>query len=59
MIRTGWSNGLYSTAGLDFLYEDCVIGGPGAFLVVVKSRALFAEAIKRKLILEMIANRRD
>ena len=55
LIREGWSNGLYSTAGLDFYYEDCVIGGPGAFIVVVKSREKFAEAIKRKLLLELLS----
>ena len=32
-----------------------MIGGPGAFIVIVKSRALFAEAIKRKLILELMS----
>jgi hypothetical protein len=57
MIRLGWSGGLYSTAGLDLFYEDCIIGGPGAFIIVAKSRALFADAIKRKLILEIIAAR--
>jgi len=28
LIKMGWSSGLYSTAGLDLYYEDCVIGGP-------------------------------
>jgi hypothetical protein len=59
MIRLGWSSGLYSTAGLDFFYEDCVIGGPGAFIVIVKSRALFADAIKRKLMLEMLSVKQE
>jgi hypothetical protein len=57
MIRQGWSTGLYSTAGLDLYYEDCVIGGPGAFIVTVKSRETFGEAIKRKLILELMSLR--
>jgi hypothetical protein len=59
MIRLGWSGGLYSTAGLDLFYEDCVIGGPGSFIVIVKSRALFAEAIKRKLIMEMLSAKKE
>jgi hypothetical protein len=40
---------------LDLYYENCVIGGPGAFIVVANSFAGFAEAVRRKLILE-IAN---
>lgn len=38
---------------LDKYYEGCVIGGPGAFLVVAKSFETFAVAIRRKLILEI------
>jgi hypothetical protein len=38
---------------LDLYYEHCVIGGPGAFIVVANSFAEFAEAIRRKLILEI------
>ncbi|BBK38947.1 hypothetical protein STAQ_40250 [Allostella sp. ATCC 35155] len=42
---------------LDLYYRDCVIGGPGSFLVVAEDFATFAAAVKRKLILE-IADRR-
>ena len=38
---------------LDVYYEDCVIGGPGAFLVAVRERHQFADAIRNKLILEV------
>lgn len=38
---------------LDLYYENCVIGGPGAFIVVANSFAEFAEAVRRKLILEI------
>ena len=38
---------------LDFYYEDCVIGGNGAFVVSIKTRDKFKEAIRTKLILEM------
>lgn len=38
---------------LDIYYEDCVIGGPGSFVVTVKERAKFQEAIRTKLILEV------
>jgi hypothetical protein len=40
-------------ANLDIYYEDCVIGGPGAFVIPVKDRAQFKEAIRTKLILEI------
>lgn len=41
---------------LDLYYEDCVIGGAGSFVVSIKSRDKFREAIRTKLILE-VANR--
>ena len=40
-------------ASLDIYYEDCVIGGPGAFVVPIKERAKFIEAIRTKLVLEI------
>ena len=40
---------------LDKYYLGCVIGGPGAFLVVAGSFEDFARAIRRKLILEIAA----
>ncbi len=46
----------YSTmdiGNLDFYYEDCVIGGPGSFVVTVKDRDKFKEAIRTKLLLEV------
>ena len=46
----------YSTMdieNLDFYYEDCVIGGPGSFVVSIKDREKFKEAIRSKLILEV------
>lgn len=47
------SGGFASIDNLDVYYEDCVIGGFGAFLVVVRSADQFAEAIHRKLVLEI------
>ncbi|MFQ5766219.1 MAG: DUF1194 domain-containing protein, partial [Rhodospirillales bacterium] len=38
---------------LDHYYEDCVIGGFGAFIVVADTYRDFARAIRRKLILEI------
>jgi hypothetical protein len=38
---------------LDAYFEGCVIGGPGAFIVVARDFPAFAAAIRRKLILEV------
>jgi hypothetical protein len=38
---------------LDVYYEDCVIGGPGAFVIPIKARDQFKEAIRTKLVLEI------
>jgi hypothetical protein len=46
----------YSTMdieNLDWYYEDCVIGGPGSFVVAIKDREKFREAIRSKLLLEV------
>jgi len=46
----------YSTMdidNLDLYYEDCVIGGPGSFVVTIKERDKFKEAIRTKLLLEV------
>ena len=46
----------YSTMDIELLdeyYEDCVIGGPAAFVVPVKDRDKFVEAIRTKLVLEI------
>src|SRR5882724_2319041 len=46
----------YSTIdidNLDLYYEDCVIGGPGSFVVTIKDRDKFKEAIRTKLLLEV------
>jgi hypothetical protein len=38
---------------LDVYYEDCVIGGPGAFVVPIRERSKFVEATRTKLVLEI------
>ena len=45
----------YDIANLDDYYTDCVIGGPGAFMIPVNSWSQFPEAIRRKLVLELAA----
>ena len=38
---------------LDIYYEDCVIGGPGAFVIPIREREQFNEATRTKLVLEI------
>jgi hypothetical protein len=38
---------------LDIYYEDCVIGGPGAFVIPIREREKFIEATRTKLVLEV------
>jgi hypothetical protein len=52
----------YSTMdidNLDWYYEDCVIGGPGSFVVSIKDRDKFKEAIRSKLLLEVAGRTPD
>jgi hypothetical protein len=44
---------IWDTEHLDLYYRECVIGGPGAFMVPVRERHQFAEAIRTKLIREI------
>ena len=44
---------LFVIEELDRLLPDCVIGGPGAFMIPVNDWAQFPEAIRRKLVLEL------
>jgi len=47
--RWGWP----PMPNLDLFYRDCVIGGPGAFLVAVRDYDHFGDAIRKKLVLEI------
>ncbi|MBL6428651.1 MAG: DUF1194 domain-containing protein [Maritimibacter sp.] len=46
-----WS--LWSIDDLDVYYRDCVIGGPGAFVVPVLGWEDFADAVLQKLVMEV------
>ncbi|WP_152045880.1 DUF1194 domain-containing protein [Aureimonas psammosilenae] len=56
-LMTTDDDGGYSSWGaipnLDRYYADCVIGGPGAFMVPVNDWQQFPQAIRRKLVLEL------
>jgi hypothetical protein len=40
---------------LDIYYEDCVIGGQGSFLLTIREREQFSEAVRTKLVMEIAA----
>jgi hypothetical protein len=45
--------GYMDVAELDVYYEDCVIGGAGAFVVPIREREKFRDAVRTKLVLEI------
>ena len=45
--------GFPALPNLDLYYEDCVIGGPGSFIIVADGFKDFARAIRRKMLLEI------
>ncbi len=50
MLKRG---GAWDIDHLDRYFQDCVIGGSGAFIVPVRERGHFAQAIKTKIIREI------
>ena len=44
---------VWDIADLDVYYENCVIGGPGAFVVPVVGWDQFGDAVRRKMVLEI------
>jgi hypothetical protein len=53
MTNGGGMASAYDITNLDKYYADCVIGGPGAFMIPVNDWSQFPEAIRRKLVLEL------
>ena len=51
--------GTMDIQNLDEYYEDCVIGGPGAFVIPIQERGKFIEATRTKLILEVAGRQPD
>ena len=46
-------DGLWDIEDLDLYFRDCVIGGPGAFMIPVREKAQFAGAIRTKVVREI------
>ncbi len=54
MVKHGGGiNSLFDIADLDMYYNDCVIGGPGSFMIPIRAKEEFLPAIRRKLLLEI------
>lgn len=47
------SGGWGDIENLDIYYQDCVVGGPGSFVVPIKSRDQFLSATRQKIIREI------
>lgn len=53
LMTNGGFTTSYDIGELDRYYADCVIGGPGAFMVPVNDWDQFPEAVRRKLVMEL------
>lgn len=57
LMTRGGMPSVFDIDDLDLYYTNCVIGGPGAFMIPVNDWAQFPEAIRRKLVLELAGDR--
>jgi len=53
LMTSGGFASSFDVNDLDIYYQNCVIGGPGAFVIPVNEWTQFPEAIRRKLVLEL------
>lgn len=53
LLKADSGYGTFNIPDLAKYYEDCVIGGPGSFMVSISDMSQFEAAIRRKLILEI------
>lgn len=56
LMTSGGFSSAFDVSDLDVYYTNCVIGGPGAFMIPVNDWAQFPEAVRRKLVLELASN---
>jgi hypothetical protein len=48
-------DGFWDIENLDLYFRDCVIGGPGAFMIPVRDKHQFAQAVRTKVVREIAA----
>jgi hypothetical protein len=53
LMTSGGMPSVFDIDDLDQYYTNCVIGGPGAFMIPVNDWSQFPEAVRRKLVLEL------
>jgi hypothetical protein len=53
LMTRGGMPSVFDIDDLDVYYTNCVIGGPGSFMIPVNDWSQFPEAIRRKLVLEL------
>lgn len=53
LMTSGGITSTFDVTDLDAYYANCVIGGPGAFMVPVNEWSQFPEAVRRKLVMEL------
>src|SRR5690606_32808214 len=53
LMTSGGFSSVYDVTNLDQYYADCVIGGPGAFMIPVNDWSQCREAVRRKRVLEL------
>lgn len=53
LMTNGGLTTRFDVRDLDQYYAECVIGGPGAFMLPVNDWDQFAEAVRRKLVIEL------
>jgi hypothetical protein len=60
LMTSGGYSSVYDITYLDRYYAECVVGGPASFMIPVNEWSQFAEAVRRKLVLELVdADPRD
>ena len=53
VLKPGGAGSMFDIANLDHYYAQCVIGGPGSFMIPIREKSEFATATRQKLLLEI------
>ncbi len=53
VLKPGGAGSMFDIANLDQYYVQCVIGGPGSFMIPIREKSEFASATRQKLLLEI------
>jgi hypothetical protein len=59
LMTSGGTPSVFDIDDLDVYYTNCVIAGPGAFMIPVNDWSQFPEAVRRKLVLELAGEREE